>query len=101
VFGANYRTIVSPIPGHLDLGGYSYASYSLFMIAAAIAIGCAVWAMLYRTSLRRNIRAAVADPDLLTATSVNVTRLYTTVFFIVLSAVLIRRRCGLYCLRER
>src|SRR5439155_569941 len=37
VFGANYRTIVSPIPGHINLGGYSYASYSLFMIAAAIA----------------------------------------------------------------
>src|SRR5437870_13834210 len=71
VFGANYRTIVSPIPGHLDLGGYSYGSYSLFMISAAIAIGCAAWAMLYRTSLGRNIRAAVADPDLLNATGVN------------------------------
>src|SRR6266478_5836502 len=75
-FGANYRTVASPIPGHIDVGGYSYASYSLFVIAAG------VWAMLYRTNLGRNIRAAVADPDLLNATGVNVTRLYTTVFVI-------------------
>src|SRR4030088_2141715 len=82
VFGANYRTVASPIPGHINLGGYSYASYSLFMIAAAIVIAAGVWAMLYRTNLGRNIRAAVADPDLLNATGVNVTRLYTTVFVI-------------------
>ncbi len=82
VFGANYRTVASPIPGHFDVGGYSYASYSLFMIAAAIVIAAGVWAMLYRTNLGRNIRAAVADPDLLNATGVNVTRLYTPVFVI-------------------
>src|SRR5260370_26424343 len=81
-FGANYRPVASPIPGHIDVGGYSYASYSLFMIAAAIVIAVGVWAMLYRTNLGRNIRAAVADPDLLNATGVNVTRLYTTVFVI-------------------
>src|SRR5260370_4269366 len=81
-FGANYRTVVSPIPGHIDVGGYSYASYSLFMIGAAIVIAISVWAMLYRTNLGRNIRAAVADPDLLNATWVNVTRLYTPVFVI-------------------
>src|SRR5260370_6012855 len=52
------------------------------MIAAAILIAAGVWAMLYRTNLGRNIRAAVADPDLLNATGVNVTRLYTTVFVI-------------------
>src|SRR5258706_11966097 len=82
VFGANYRTVASPIPGHVDLGGYSYANYSLFMIVAAILIAAGVWTMLYRTNLGRNIRAAVADPDLLNATGVNVTRLYTTVFVI-------------------
>ncbi len=45
-------------------------------------IAAGVWAMLFRTNLGRNIRAAVADPDLLNATGVNVTRLYTTVFVI-------------------
>lgn len=82
IFGPNYRTVASPIPGHIALGGYSYASYSLFMIGAAILIAAGVWALLYRTNLGRNIRAAIADPDLLNATGVNVTRLYTTVFVI-------------------
>src|SRR5437899_12741830 len=52
------------------------------MSAGATVIAAGVWAMLYRTNLGRNIRAAVADPDLLNATGVNVTRLYTTVFVI-------------------
>src|SRR6266851_1166001 len=50
--------------------------------AVSLVIAAGVWAMLYRTNLGRNIRAAVADPDLLNATGVNVTRLYTTVFVI-------------------
>ena len=82
VFGPNYRTVASPIPGHIVIAGDSYSNYSLFMIAAAIVIAAGVWLMLYRTNLGRNIRAAVADPDLLNATGVNVTRLYTTVFMI-------------------
>jgi branched-chain amino acid transport system permease protein len=82
VFGANYRTVASPIPGHISIGGFDYATYSFFMIAAALVIAAGVWAMLYRTNLGRNIRAAVADPDLLNSTGVNVTRLYTTVFVI-------------------
>lgn len=82
VFGPNYRTVASPISGHIVVGGDSYANYSLFMIVAALVIAAGVWAMLYRTNLGRNIRAAVADPDLLSSTGVNVTRLYTTVFVI-------------------
>lgn len=82
IFGANYRTVGSPISGHSTFGGYSYSNYSFFMIGAALAIGVGVWAMLYRTGLGRNIRAAVSDPELLNASGVNVTRLYTLVFVI-------------------
>jgi branched-subunit amino acid ABC-type transport system permease component len=56
--------------------------YSFFMIGAAIAIAAGVYLMLYRTALGRNIRAAVSDPDLLSASGVNVARLFTTVFVI-------------------
>src|SRR5260370_36261409 len=62
VFGANYRTVGSPIPGHFDLGGYSSASYSLCMIAAALVIAFGVWAMLYRTNLGPHTPTAVAAP---------------------------------------
>jgi branched-subunit amino acid ABC-type transport system permease component len=84
VFGPNYRTMKAPalFTGTVHIGGYSYSLYSFFMIGAAIAIAAAVYLMLYRTALGRNIRAAVSDPDLLGASGVNVARLFTTVFVI-------------------
>ena len=50
-------------------------------VAAAV-IGVGMYGMLFRTRLGRNIRAAVSDPELLNASGVNVTLLYTTVFVI-------------------
>jgi len=52
------------------------------MIAAAILIAIGMYLLLFRTPLGRNIRAAVSDPELLNASGVNVTLLYTTVFVI-------------------
>ncbi|MDQ6773236.1 MAG: branched-chain amino acid ABC transporter permease [Candidatus Dormibacteraeota bacterium] len=84
IFSANYRTVSPPavLSGHLVVAGSSYSVYSFFMIAAALAIAAGVYLMLYRTSLGRNIRAAVSDPELLRASGVDVARLYTTVFMI-------------------
>jgi branched-chain amino acid transport system permease protein len=84
VFGSNYRTMKQPtlFTGSIHLAGFSYSVYSFFMIAAAILIAAGVYLMLYRTALGRNIRAAVSDPDLLSASGVNVSRLFTTVFVI-------------------
>ena len=84
VFGANYRSMRAPslLNGSFQMGGFSYSVYQFFMIGAAIAIAGGVFAMLYRTGLGRNIRAAVSDPDLLSASGVNVARLFTTVFVI-------------------
>jgi branched-chain amino acid transport system permease protein len=81
-FGVNYRTMTPPVTGHVSILGYDYSNYSLAMIAAAILIAAGVWYLMFRTSLGRNIRAAVSDPELLNASGVNVTRLYTTVFAI-------------------
>jgi branched-chain amino acid transport system permease protein len=64
------------------VGGYSYAAYSFFMIGAAILIAGGVYLLMFRTGLGRNIRAAVSDPELLSASGVDVPRLYTTVFVI-------------------
>jgi branched-chain amino acid transport system permease protein len=82
IFGSNYRTMSTPIQGSLTILGYSYSMYALVMIVAAILIGAAMYGLLYRTRLGRNIRAAVSDPELLNASGVNVTMLYTTVFVI-------------------
>jgi branched-chain amino acid transport system permease protein len=82
IFGPNYRTTTAPIQGSLTVLGYSYSVYALVMIIAAAVIGLAMYGMLFRTGLGRNIRAAVSDPELLNASGVNVTLLYTTVFVI-------------------
>jgi branched-subunit amino acid ABC-type transport system permease component len=82
IFGPNYRTTTAPIQGSLTILGYSYSVYALVMIVAAAVIGVAMYGMLFRTRLGRNIRAAVSDPELLNASGVNVTLLYTTVFVI-------------------
>jgi branched-subunit amino acid ABC-type transport system permease component len=83
-FGANYRTVKPPdiFSGSLTVAGFRYSGYALFMIAAAVLIAVGVYLLLYRTSLGRDIRAAVSDPELLNASGVNVARLYTTVFVI-------------------
>ena len=83
-FGANFRTISPPafLNGSVSLLGGSYSVYTFFMIVAALVIGSGLWLMLYRSPLGRNIRAAVSDPELLNATGVNVSRLYTIVFMI-------------------
>jgi len=84
VFGPNYRTMKVPAQfnGSLSLAGFSYSVYSLVMIVAAILIAAGVYLMLYRTALGRNIRAAVSDPELLSASGIDVGRLFTTVFVI-------------------
>ena len=84
IFGPNYRTVKSPalFTGSVSLAGFSYSIYSFFMIGAAILIATGVYVMLYRTALGRNIRAAVSDPELLSASGIDVARLFTTVFVI-------------------
>lgn len=82
VFGASYRNVTPPFTGSISIGGFRYSVYSFFMIAAAAVIAVGVYLLLFRTALGRNIRAAVSDPELLNASGVNVTRLYTTVFTI-------------------
>jgi branched-chain amino acid transport system permease protein len=82
VFGPNYRTTTAPVQGSITILSYSYSTYALAMIAAAVVIGLGMYGLLFRTRLGRNIRAAVSDPELLNASGVNVTLLYTTVFVI-------------------
>src|SRR5256886_6787126 len=58
VFGASYRTVKAPalFSGHFAIGGYSYATYQVFMIVAAILIAAGVYLLMFRTGLGRNIR---------------------------------------------
>jgi branched-chain amino acid transport system permease protein len=68
------------VGGAVNLGGIVFPKYSLFLIGVAIALAVALWALMTRTSLGRDIRAAVSDPEMLRMVGVNVPLLFTVVF---------------------
>ncbi|GAC1335178.1 MAG: hypothetical protein NVSMB17_17780 [Candidatus Dormibacteria bacterium] len=84
VFGTSFHRVTAPaeLTSSLILGGSRVSSYQLFLIVVAAAVAAALWAVLYRTGLGRDIRAAVEDPELLQLSGVNVPRLFTMVFVI-------------------
>lgn len=82
LWGAQPRRVAQPrlIGGAMNLGGVVFPRYSLFLIAMAVLIGLGLWALMSRTSLGRDIRAAVSDPEMLGMVGVNVSLLFTVVF---------------------
>jgi branched-subunit amino acid ABC-type transport system permease component len=84
IFGTENRNIGKPdfLNGGLTISGLTFPTYKLFLMVAAVAVALALYLVLYRTGLGRNIRAAVSDPELLSSSGVNVPRLFTVVFVI-------------------
>jgi branched-chain amino acid transport system permease protein len=84
LWGTQARSVraQSMLSGSVAIGSGSFPVYDLFAVCAAILTGLAMWALLQRTALGWRIRAAVEDPELLTASGTNVPLLYTTVFSI-------------------
>jgi branched-subunit amino acid ABC-type transport system permease component len=84
IFGPENRNIGKPdfLNGGLTVSGLTFPTYKLFLMVAAVAVALALYLVLYRTGLGRNIRAAVSDPELLSSSGVNVPRLFTVVFVI-------------------
>jgi branched-chain amino acid transport system permease protein len=66
--------------GSVDLFGSIFPRYSLFLIVAALVLGAALWVLMSKTGLGRDIRAAVSDPEMLGMVGVNVPRLFSVVF---------------------
>lgn len=91
LWGERPRSVSQPAPinGSVDLGGIIFPKYSLFLIVVAILLALALWALMNHTTLGRDIRAAVSDPEMLRMVGVNVPLLFTTVFALggVLAAV--------------
>lgn len=82
VWGERPRSVRQPAPigGSADLGGIIFPRYSLFLIVVAVLLAVGLWALMNHTSLGRDIRAAVSDPEMLSMVGVNVPLLLTTVF---------------------
>lgn len=56
--------------------------YDVFLLVIGITIGAVMWYVIQRTRYGRTLRAAVANPEVLGALGVNVSRVFTTVFMI-------------------
>lgn len=108
-YGPEARPVEAPFSGRIELPwfewfetlfgmaqpwGWSITSYKLFVIFAAGAVLCGVWAMMARTKIGLLMRATQADRDMALAFGIPVERVYALVFGIgaglaALGAVLI------------
>ncbi|MBV9863028.1 MAG: branched-chain amino acid ABC transporter permease [Alphaproteobacteria bacterium] len=66
--------------GSTLLFGTAFPTYRLVIIAIAVVIAAALWAMLDRTRLGAMIRAGVDDPAMARAVGIRVSHLFTIVF---------------------
>jgi branched-chain amino acid transport system permease protein len=88
IWGNQYRSVGAPrsLAGGMSVLGHVFPLYSMFVIAVAVVVGLALFALLRLTMFGWRVRAAVEDPELLAATGTNVRRLSTMLF--ALGAVL-------------
>lgn len=84
IFGTGFHRVAAPggLGNSIAVGTSSISAYQLFLIAVAAVVALLVWMLVFRTRLGRQIRAAVADPELLRLAGVNVPLLFTSVFVV-------------------
>ena len=82
IWGAGYHVVDPPelLRGTVELFGAIYPRYGFFIIAAAVAIGVAIWFVFTRTHIGKTVRAAAIDREMAQALGINVAGLYTVVF---------------------
>ena len=85
-FGGSPQSITPPAPldGAVPLGvyGLQYPAFRLFVLAAAVAVGLALWAVIQRTRFGMVIRAGVDDRAMTAALGVNVQLVFAAAFLI-------------------
>lgn len=84
VWGSQNKSVPRPfgLRGSMQVLDTVFPLYNLFIIVFALVVGGALWFLVNRTRLGRDIRAAIVDPEMLGGVGVNVALLFTTVFVI-------------------
>lgn len=82
IWGGAYRTLKLPVvlQGGIQILGRRFPIYNLFLLVVGPLIALALWYLLNRTRAGRLIRAAVTNPEMLSALGINVKQIYTGVF---------------------
>jgi branched-chain amino acid transport system permease protein len=82
IWGTNPQTIPKPaiLEGALQVGGFFYPYYRLFIIALGLIIAAVLWWLQEGTRLGAMLRASVDDEEVARALGINVSLLFTLVF---------------------
>jgi branched-chain amino acid transport system permease protein len=82
IWGGDPYTIPVPatLGGTVRLGGLSFPTYRIFIVAVAVAIGAALWLALEGTRTGAVIRAAVDDAEMAQGVGINVPAVSLMVF---------------------
>jgi branched-chain amino acid transport system permease protein len=82
IWGGNPETIPKPamFQSSVQLGGFYYPSYRLFIIGFGLVIAAALWWLQDGTRIGGMVRASVDDEEVARALGINVSLLFTLVF---------------------
>jgi branched-chain amino acid transport system permease protein len=82
VFGGNPRSLPIPslLAGSVRLGGFTYPTYRLFVMALAVVVGVVLYVVQHRTRVGALVRAGVDDREIAEAMGINVPRVFTAMF---------------------
>jgi branched-chain amino acid transport system permease protein/urea transport system permease protein len=80
VFGAAPQRVDSPLPGSASVLGVAYPAYRLLLIAAALAIVAACFAVFRRTRFGLDLQAIIQNRDMAEALGINTQRIYAIAF---------------------
>jgi branched-chain amino acid transport system permease protein len=82
LWGGDPFTLAYPtvLHGSIDVGEVVFPAYRLFVIVVAALVGLLLWYINDRTLIGAKVRAAVDDPEMASATGINVPRLSGLVF---------------------
>jgi len=82
IWGGKIRSIPAPalFAGSVSIGGATYPSYRLFVIAFGLAIALGLWLLIEKTRLGAVVRAGVWDAEMTAGLGIDIRRVFTLVF---------------------
>jgi branched-chain amino acid transport system permease protein len=82
IWGGNPQIMPKPplFTGSVQIGGFYYPSYRLFIIGFGLAVGALLWWLQEGTRVGAMVRASVDDEEVARALGINVSLLFTLVF---------------------
>jgi urea transport system permease protein len=86
LFGPTAQSVVSPIPGPVEILGVVYPAYRLFIMGVAVGLTGATFLLFYRTSLGLAVRGVIANRAMAASLGIN-TRLLDRATFAIGAAL--------------